>query len=73
MCRLGRGFRLTRLYLLYSWLGYIYICITIGKSDCVEGRGSEAVAGSGVGMSGKQNCEPIQVLMGGIGFWMRKG
>lgn len=31
------------------------------------------MAGSDVGMSGKQNRGPIQVLMGDIGFWMRKG
>lgn len=67
MCRLGRGLRLTRLYLLYLWLciGYrLYLhFITIGKSDFVEGGGSEAVAASGVGMSGKQNRGPIQVLI----------
>lgn len=67
VCRLGRGLRLTRLYLLYLWLyiGYrLYLhFITIGKSDFVEGGGSEAVAASGVGMSGKQNRGPIQILI----------
>lgn len=34
-------------YFIYGYtlvIGYIYIFITIGMSDCVEGRGSEAVA-----------------------------
>lgn len=67
VCRLGRGFRLTCLYLLYSWL---YICYRLylhlyyyrKEWLCWRPRVRSGV-GKRCGMSGKQNRGPIQVEM----------